>query len=174
MAEPVPWPGARPRRLRKPRVSLAAAPRSEEARRQKRSLPLPPPPPPIVHRRTERTEPTALPPPPPPSPAATAGLVAEASTEALTQPGKRLPRFSLSPATPLAQRAAARAGAGLLAIAPSPGKEQLSQPSFAWKMCRLQWQLPLFPRVRSQAESRGFGGCQDRALAARCSVPADP
>lgn len=63
-AEPVPWPRARHRHLRKPRVS-PAAPRSEEARRQKRSLPLPPPP--IVHRRTEGTEPTALPSPPPPS-----------------------------------------------------------------------------------------------------------
>lgn len=68
-------------------------------------------------------------------PGATAGLVAEASTEALTQLGKRLPRFSLSPATPLAQRAATGAGAGLLAMAASPGKEQLFQPSFAWKMC---------------------------------------
>lgn len=66
-AEPVRWPRARHRHLRKPRVS-PAAPLSEEARRQKRSLPLPPPPPPIVHRRTEGTEPTALSPPPPPSP----------------------------------------------------------------------------------------------------------
>lgn len=150
------------RRLRKPRVGLAASPRSEEARRQERSLPLPPPP--IVHRRTEGTEPAALPPPPPPSPA-TGGLVAQASPEALTRPGQRLPRSSLSPATPPARQAGTGTGAGLLAIAASPGKEQLSQPSCAWKTCWLQWQLPRFPRCGARPKAGAAGA------AGPCSCP---